>query len=535
MKWVPLSINKSDEIEKQANEIAELYRVLFLQLKLEKQQEIHGLLRSQKESTVAPNSGKSTIDKMGVITSSIDELKNALFSVQQQNSEDPCEEITEENNPFSASTKSKDSLGHSSASEEKKPIKHGNPSKQANKSLDRPKQKKVKPIYSWEKGAPNSTDNKKMETSSSIDLPHKMDQNSFSEQMSRVGKFMEEQLANQRQSSPKRDSSPRRFGKTKESKQSVHAPLSPSLGRSLHLEIEMNEEEFAKLKKRRNIQERPRSSSPRFQAPNRSRSSSMLSVGDLAHSADSFSSSSSASKQRHSFLQKGKGRLASDGNPFLKIYSSPQLLYNTSYILSGADVSPSAIENLSEVQQANMNSALQTPGYTVADIEGLYITTAGPYSDPKDSFFRPSDKSKWVNGKGFITSVGKSEEFTRDKSLPMFINTGIAYESSNPAIVQQKLRSSEKSRMMSPKGFVAMFGNSGCDDIDKQYSLGFTSPARGSLHSFSAPLPTNIKGQSRSPVQLRPLSGTSSSAAINLISKNMASPKTSPRLTNKLL
>ncbi|KAF0981552.1 hypothetical protein FDP41_012209 [Naegleria fowleri] len=182
-----------------------------------------------------------------------------------------------------------------------------------------------------------------------------------------------------------------------------------------------------------------------------------------------------------------------------------------------------------------MNSALQTPGYTVADIEGLYITTACPYSDPKENFFRPSDKSKWVTGKDFITSVGKVEEFTRDKSLPLFINNGLAYESSNPALVQQKLRSSEKTKMMSPKGFVSMFGNSGCDNIDKQYSLGFTSPARGSLHSFSAPLPTNIKGQSRSPVQLRPLSGTSSSAAINLISRNMASPKSSPRLSNKLL
>ncbi|KAF0981551.1 hypothetical protein FDP41_012208 [Naegleria fowleri] len=283
MKWVPLSINKSEEIEKQANEIAELYRVLFLQLKLEKQQEIHGLLRSQKELSVAPNSVKSSIDKMGVITKLGKALQERIKEIDQLRSTDTPQ-------------------GRATASEEKKALKQEDPSKQTKQSSEKNKPKKVKPIYSWEKGAQASTSSKKME-SSSIELPHQMDQSSFSEQMSKVGKFMEEQLA--RQVSPKRDSSPRRFGKTKESKYSVHAPLSPTLSRSLRLEIEMNEEEFAKLKIRRNMQERPRSSSPRFQAPNRSRSSSMLSIGDLARSADSFSSSSSsAGKSRYPFLQR---------------------------------------------------------------------------------------------------------------------------------------------------------------------------------------------------------------------------------------
>jgi len=443
--------------------------------------------------------------------SKIDELKSALFAVKN------------ETGPTDRAKSSKTS-----------------PEVDLKKFSNKPKtSKKVKPIYSWEKGGETlqtKTDDNEAE------LPHHLDNSSFSEQMRRVGKIIEEQI---QASSPNRSSSPiisprRTFGKKKETKGSVQAPLTP---RSLQLEIQMDENDLEKLAQRRSVhgsllRERPRSSSPNSMRNNASDLKSKLSLNLSAlNRSDSISSYSDLKSKN--FLQKGKGRLASDGNPFLKMYTQPALLYNTSYLLSGlSDLSSNNImDQLENVQKDRIEAAIndKSPGFSVADVEGLYITTVGPYQDPKVDVFRPSNKTKWVDKKGFIPITGKRQEFSRDKNLPNFINTGLPYESSNPHIVQQKLRSDDKDKMMSPRPFISSFGRSGCDCVDKQYSFGVYSPSRGSLTSFTAPSPPPVRASSpvrSSPILVRKTSRQNSivnSAAINVISKGMVSPKCSPR------
>ena len=457
--------------------------------------------------------------------SKIDELKTALFAVKQSTPTtiDDKYEITEENNPFLENKPE-------NSGSTKQSLLDGLKRQAINKSKAQ-SGKKVKPIYSWEKG-----NNEKKPIPSDIELPHNLDNNSFSDQMSRVGKMIEEQLMNvqkPRHSSPSELSPRRSYVKKKEEKDLIHAPLveqqlSP---RNLHLEIEMNEEDYAKLKKRRSmslIKERPRSGSPRVVGP-RGDKIRELSMSDLSNSSDSASSSG-----KKNFLQKGKGRLASDGNPFLKIYSQPQILYNTTNYLAGLEYPQEPLDNLDQYEKSQLYSAIneKSPAFSVADVEGLYITTAGPYQDPKDNFFRPDQKNKWVVSKGFQTATPRREEFTRDKSLPQFINSGLRYESSNPNIVQQKLRADDKDKekMISPRGFISSFGGNGCAPIDKQYSFGFYSPTKGSVHSFTAPI-EKVRTTSKSPILTRQGSNAINSSAINVIARSMASPKQSPRVS----
>lgn len=47
MKWLPLSLDKINEIASQVHEVSELYKILFVQLKMEKQEELHALLKEQ--------------------------------------------------------------------------------------------------------------------------------------------------------------------------------------------------------------------------------------------------------------------------------------------------------------------------------------------------------------------------------------------------------------------------------------------------------------------------------------------------------
>jgi hypothetical protein len=49
MKWLPLTLDNIEECSKQITEVGELYRVLFLQLKLEKQEQLHALLKQQTQ------------------------------------------------------------------------------------------------------------------------------------------------------------------------------------------------------------------------------------------------------------------------------------------------------------------------------------------------------------------------------------------------------------------------------------------------------------------------------------------------------
>ena len=82
MKWVQLSINSTEEVEKQAFEIAELYRVLFLQLKLEKQQEIHNLLKHPKDAE-KPKSQMNSVDKMGVLNKLSIAIKERIQEIEE--------------------------------------------------------------------------------------------------------------------------------------------------------------------------------------------------------------------------------------------------------------------------------------------------------------------------------------------------------------------------------------------------------------------------------------------------------------------
>src|SRR3989338_9634552 len=87
MKWIHLSRNNAEDVEKQTLEIAELYRVLFLQLKLEKQQEIHNLLKHPKEFE-KPKIQTTNVDKIGILhklTIAIKERIQEIDEVRKQN------------------------------------------------------------------------------------------------------------------------------------------------------------------------------------------------------------------------------------------------------------------------------------------------------------------------------------------------------------------------------------------------------------------------------------------------------------------
>lgn len=153
------------------------------------------------------------------------------------------------------------------------------------------------------------------------------------------------------------------------------------------------------------------------------------------------------------FLRKGGGRLASSGNASSKLY------------LAGP--------GKKELSLFDINS--------VAEAEGLYITSQGPYKDPIYDA-KPVNKSKWV-GKDTFKTAGHAE-FYKDKSLPEFISCGIPYESANLDVVSSKIREYDPSKFVSNQSFVTAVPTSGTSVLDKQYSLGTISPNRAHYHSL---------------------------------------------------
>lgn len=155
------------------------------------------------------------------------------------------------------------------------------------------------------------------------------------------------------------------------------------------------------------------------------------------------------------FLTKGGGRLASDGNASSRIY------------LTGIGKQERSLLDIN----------------TVADTEGLFITSQGPYQDPNYDP-KPVNKSKWMSRETFKTA-GYISEFYKDRSLPEFISSGIPYESANPSVAATRFRPVQPERFVSNQSFVTAVPTSGVSLLDKQYSLGSIVPNRATYHSTS--------------------------------------------------
>ncbi|KAL9644350.1 hypothetical protein ABK040_005809 [Willaertia magna] len=534
MKWIDLSSSPVD-IEKQADEVAELYKVLFLQLKLSKQQELHEMLKDQNEHKESPapeyklgEEWVKKIDKMKLLKSlnkaienriiELDShpnsLSNTIFSRLKEKLEEvikqyplrTIQKIEELKQAMSSIKKQYDEEDDKTRGEVVKthPIKSipldintikiptKNETKQNSHKPETKSVKKVKPIYEWE-----LRKSKPKEHQTPSEILESFNEEFFTPRFKNVGDYLNQEL---KYPSPKRLYS-------KEKERNLHAPNSaqftPEHLTNYQLKIQMPKSEFQKLQNIRNSPEqrrRPRSVSPAtIKASSPIRSTSPR----LYHSSSK------------PFLQKGSGRLASDGNPFRVLYSSPSLMYNTSNLLSGYSHNNRSGSSLKEVErsvsfnnidafhkeiiQTNLKSKSNVSNYSVADIEGLYITSVGKYEPKHRVAIREESKEKWVTKKGFITATHETEEFTRDKTLPKFINTGVTFDS-YCSTLHGTGRTEDKEKFISQKPFVSAFPSSGVDFVDKQYSLGNSSPTRGSIHSFNLPQAPPLRGIS--PIQM---------------------------------
>eukprot|EP00761_Pharyngomonas_kirbyi_P005314 gb/GECH01005319.1/.p1 GENE.gb/GECH01005319.1/~~gb/GECH01005319.1/.p1 ORF type:complete len:397 (+),score=84.53 gb/GECH01005319.1/:1-1191(+) len=120
-------------------------------------------------------------------------------------------------------------------------------------------------------------------------------------------------------------------------------------------------------------------------------------------------------------------------SPYMEEEPSPEPFYQD--LFSGpviVQMNRDDFEELQKKRDQHRNGFLTKGGGRLAykrkrpvqDTEGMYITSRGPYIEPKDvNNWKPVEKSKWMSTRDFRTA-GHQKEFYRDQRLPKYIGIG---------------------------------------------------------------------------------------------------------------